>query len=128
MKKQILALAAAGAIALSACGTGGGTTPPPQSPTGTGTATAPQQQDVALTWWHNSNSDPGKGYYEQVAKAFEADHPGVTIEISAMQHEDMVTKLEAAWQSGDVPDIYMERGGGELADKVKVGLVKEVLV
>ena len=43
-----------------------------------------------------------------------------------MQHEDMVTKLEAAWQSGDVPDIYMERGGGELADKVKVGLVKDL--
>ena len=40
----------------------------------------------------------------------------MTVEISAMQHEDMVTKLEAAWQSGDVPDIYMERGGGELAD------------
>ena len=39
----------------------------------------------------------------------------MTVEISAMQHEDMGTKLEAAWQSGDAPDVYMERGGGELA-------------
>ncbi len=39
---------------------------------------------VTITWWHNSNNEPGKGYYEQVAKDFEADHPGVTIEISAM--------------------------------------------
>ena len=26
-----------------------------------------------ITWWHNSNNQPGKGYYEQVAKDFEAD-------------------------------------------------------
>ncbi|NLE98337.1 MAG: extracellular solute-binding protein, partial [Propionibacterium sp.] len=79
-----------------------------------------------ITWWHNSNSSPGKEYYESVAADFEAMHEGLTIEIEAMQHEDMVTKLEAAWQSGDTPDIYMERGGGELADKVEVGLVKDL--
>ena len=49
-----------------------------------------------------------------MAADFEAANPGVTITVEAMQHEDMVTKLEAAWQSGDVPDVYMERGGGEL--------------
>ena len=32
-----------------------------------------------------------------------------------MAHEDMLTKLDAAFQTGDAPDIYMERGGGELA-------------
>ena len=51
--------------------------------------------DTTITWWHNSNNEPGKGYYEQVAKDFEADHPGVNIEISAMAHEDMVDKLDA---------------------------------
>ncbi|MBO9554594.1 extracellular solute-binding protein [Cellulomonas sp.] len=82
--------------------------------------------ETTITWWHNSNTDPGKGYYEQVAKDFEADHPGVHIEISAMQHEDMVTKLEAAFQSGDTPDIYMERGGGELKDHVAAGITKDI--
>ncbi len=79
-----------------------------------------------ITWWHNSNNEPGKGYYEQVAKDFEADHPGVDVQISAMAHEDMVDKLEAAFQSGDVPDVYMERGGGELADHVEAGLVRDL--
>ena len=51
--------------------------------------------DTTITWWHNSNNEPGMGYYEQVAKDFEADHPGVNIEISAMAHEDMVDKLDA---------------------------------
>jgi raffinose/stachyose/melibiose transport system substrate-binding protein len=82
--------------------------------------------DVTLTWWHNSNNEPGKGYYEQVAKDFEADHPGVKIEISAMAHEDMVDKLAASFQSGDLPDIYMERGGGELNDHVEAGLVRDI--
>ncbi|WP_148573604.1 extracellular solute-binding protein [Nocardioides caldifontis] len=79
-----------------------------------------------ITWWHNSNNEPGKGYYEQVAKDFEADHPGIDVQVSAMAHEDMVDKLEAAFQSGDVPDVYMERGGGELADHVEAGLVRDL--
>ncbi|WP_448061727.1 extracellular solute-binding protein [Cellulomonas hominis] len=82
--------------------------------------------DVTITWWHNSNNEPGLGYYQQVAADFEAANPGVKIEISAMQHEDMLTKLDAAFQSGDVPDIYMERGGGELADHVEAGLTKDI--
>ena len=82
--------------------------------------------DTTITWWHNSNNEPGMGYYEQVAKDYEADHPGVKIEISAMAHEDMVDKLDAAFQSGDIPDIYMERGGGELADHVDAGMVKDI--
>ena len=84
------------------------------------------QRRGTITWWHNSNNDPGKAYYEQVAKDFEADHPGVKIQVGAMQHEDMLTKLDAAFQSGDAPDVYMERGGGELADHVEAGLTKDL--
>ena len=58
---------------------------------------------TTITWWHNSNNEPGRGFYEQAAKDFEADHPGVQVEISAMAHEDMVDKLEAAFQSGTSP-------------------------
>ncbi len=82
--------------------------------------------DTTLTWWHNSNSDPGKGVYEQVAADFEAENPGVTIEISALAHEDMLTRLDAAFQTGDQPDVFMERGGGELQDHVEAGLVKDI--
>jgi len=79
-----------------------------------------------ITWWHNSNNEPGKGFYEQIAKDFEDENPGIDVQIEAMAHEDMVSKLEAAFQSGDVPDIYMERGGGELADHVEAGLVRDI--
>lgn len=66
------------------------------------------------------------GYYQQVADDFMADNPNVTVEVSAMQHEDMLTKLDAAMQSGDMPDIFMERGGGEMADKIDAGLIRDL--
>ena len=105
---------------LTACGTGS-----ESSSDGT-SASNGSSGPVTISWWHNSNTDPGKGYYDKVAKDFEASHPGVTIQVNAMQHEDMLTKLDAAFQSGDTPDVYMERGGGELADHVEAGLTQDI--
>lgn len=81
-----------------------------------------------FTWWHNSNTGEGKTYYDQVAADFEAE-TGATVDVQAMQHEDMLTKLQAAFQSGDesqIPDVYMSRGGGELAAEVEAGLVRDL--
>jgi raffinose/stachyose/melibiose transport system substrate-binding protein len=83
-------------------------------------------EPVTIEWWHNSNNEPGRGVYEQAAADFMADNPHVTIEINAQAHEDMVTRIDAALQSGDLPDIFMERGGGELLAKVDAGLIKDI--
>ena len=112
-RSAALAVLCAGVLTLGACGSSD------DSSSETADATT-------ITWWHNSNNEPGMGYYEQAAKDYEADHPGVKIEISAMAHEDMVDKLDAGFQSGDIPDIYMERGGGELADHVDAGMVRDI--
>ena len=82
MKKQILALAAVASLALAACG---GDAPAATSDP-TGGATTGAGENVTLRWWHNSNNSPGKEYYDKVAADFEADNPGVTIEVTAMQH------------------------------------------
>ncbi len=108
----LAAMCAGVMISATACGGGGGSSDEGDANT--------------ITWWHNSNNEPGKSIYEQVAKDFEADNPGIQVEVSAMAHEDMVDKLGAAFQSGDVPDVYMERGGGELADHVEAGLTKDI--
>lgn len=111
---SVLALGATVALLAGACGSG------------SGGGEAEGDGDVTLTWWHNSNNEPGRGFYEQVAADFEDANPGVTIDIQAMQHEDMLTKLDAAFQTGDTPDVYMERGGGELADHVEAGLTMDL--
>ena len=115
---RALALGVVVATGLGACGSAGSGSG--DSPAGTAGG------KVTVTWWHNSNTDPGKAYYDQVAKDFEAKHPNVHVDVNAMQHEDMLTKLDAAFQSGDAPDVYMERGGGELADHVQAGLTKDL--
>lgn len=126
-----LALGLSAALLLAACGDASEEDPAAPD-TGDDTATEDTDsgdssgEEVTLTWWHNSNNDPGKTVYEEVAAEFEAANEGVTIEISALAHEDMLTRLDAAFQTGDTPDIFMERGGGELADHVEAGLVKDL--
>jgi raffinose/stachyose/melibiose transport system substrate-binding protein len=110
-----IAAACASALLLTACGGGEDSA-----------SSGGEAGDKTISWWHNSNNEPGKGFYEQVAKDFEAENPGVDVKISAMAHEDMVDKLAAAFQSGDLPDIYMERGGGELANHVDAGLTRDI--
>src|SRR5690606_9609589 len=116
--RTVAAVTAAAAVALAGCSGSGDAEGADGGGGGSG--------DVQLTWWHNSNNEPGRGYYEQVAADFEADNPGVTISIEALEHEDMLTRLDAAFQTGDQPDIFMERGGGELADHVEAGLVMDI--
>ena len=113
---RAVALGAAVAMIATACSSGSGSDDPTE---GAG-------ENVTLTWWHNSNTGAGKDYYDQLADEFESDNPGVTIEVSALQHEDMLQKLDAAFQTGDQPDIFMERGGGELKAHVAAGLVKDI--
>ncbi|WP_123812915.1 extracellular solute-binding protein [Myceligenerans xiligouense] len=113
----VIALGSAVALFAAACaGQGGG---------GGGSTDADAD---TITWWHNSNTGEGKAYYDQLAEDFEAE-TGVTVEVSAMQHEDMLTKLQAAFQSGNdeqIPDVYMSRGGGELQTEVETGVVRDL--
>ncbi|WP_407320281.1 extracellular solute-binding protein [Isoptericola halotolerans] len=83
--------------------------------------------DSTVEWWHNSNTGEGKVYYDQVAADFEEANPGVTVQVEAMQHEDMLTKLQAAMQAGSgIPDVFMSRGGGELQNDVDAGLLRDL--
>lgn len=114
--KTMRFLAAAAAISMLATACSGGS----------GEENTNADGDTVITWWHNSNTGAGKDYYDQVAADFAAANEGVEVKVEALQHEDMTTKLEAAFQSGEMPDIYMERGGGELADHVEAGLTRDL--
>ncbi|MDF2046725.1 extracellular solute-binding protein [Microbacterium sp. Kw_RZR3] len=106
------ALAVAGTLALGGCAGGGGG----QNADGS----------VTLTLWHNSTTGDGKKYWEDTAAAFEAANPGVTVEIQAVQNEEMDGKLQTALNAGDAPDLFMARGGGKLADIVAAGQVMDL--
>ncbi|WP_426184484.1 extracellular solute-binding protein [Microbacterium sp. TWP3-1-2b2] len=82
--------------------------------------------ETTLTMWHNSTTGDGKQYWEDAAAAFHEANPEVTIKVTSIQNEDMDGKLQTAVNSGDMPDIFMARGGGKLADIVEAGKVKDL--
>ncbi|MCW4385198.1 extracellular solute-binding protein [Salinibacterium sp. SYSU T00001] len=77
---------------------------------------------VTITWWHNATSDPLQGLWADVAAEFEADHPGVTVEVTGYQNEDLQrTLIPNALQSGDAPDLFMVWPGGEVRSQAEAG-------
>ena len=106
------AVAAVGTLALSGC-----------------TASTPDDGsggETTMTLWHNSTTGPGMEFWEQTVADFEEDNPGVTIEIQSIQNEDLDGKLQTALNSGDAPDIFLQRGGGKMAAMVKAGQLKDL--
>ncbi len=111
-------IAAAGlaAGALAGCAAGGGDD---QGDT--------EGENVTITWWHNATTDPQKGLWEDVAAEFEDAHPGVTVEVTGYQNEDLQrTLIPNALQSGDAPDVFMVWPGGEVRAQAEAGHLKDL--
>ncbi|MGD8195743.1 ABC transporter substrate-binding protein [Herbiconiux sp. P18] len=115
MARKILAGSAAlmlGALALSGCSADG------SGDTGSG--------DVTMSLWQNSTTGPGEEFWKTTAAAFEEANPGVTIDVQTVQNEDLDGKLQTAMNSGDGPDIFLQRGGGKMAAMVAAGQVMDI--
>lgn len=113
---RVGAVAAASAIALgglTACTTDNG------SGSGDGT--------VTITWWHNATADPQKSMWEEVAREFEEANPGVKVEVTGYQNEDLQrTLIPNALASGDAPDIFMVWPGGEVRAQADAGHLRDL--
>jgi len=81
---------------------------------------------VTLTFWHNATTGDGKAFWDRTAADFEAANPNVTIKIQSIQNEDLDGKLQTALNSGDAPDVFLQRGGGKMAAMVKAGQLMDV--
>lgn len=116
-KRTASALVLGTTVALLAAGCAGGTAP------------GGLDNVQTITWWHNSTTGVAKDYYDQVANDFEKAHPGVNVEVTALEHSDMLARLAATLGSSDpeqVPDVFMSRGGGELQNEVADGVTKDL--
>ena len=82
---------------------------------------------VTITWWHNATTDPQKSMWEEVASEFEDAHPGVKVEVTGYQNEDLQrTLIPNALQSGDAPDIFMVWPGGEVRSQAEAGYLMDL--
>lgn len=81
---------------------------------------------VTMTFWNNATTGDGKTFWEKNAADFQAARPNVTIKIQATQNEDLDGKLQTALNSGDAPDIFLQRGGDKMAAMVKAGQLMDI--
>jgi raffinose/stachyose/melibiose transport system substrate-binding protein len=104
----------------AACGGGGGSTS--SSTNGGGAAAGPK----TLTWWHNATTDPGKSAWAKVASDFQKTHPNVKFTINPLQNEQFNSKVPAALESNNPPDIYQQWGGGAEATQAESGKLMDL--
>lgn len=105
------AVLAAGSLALSAC---------------SGTSDSSSNGKVTMSLWQNSTTGPGQQYWKDAIAAFEKANPNVTIKMQSIQNEDLDGKLQTALNSGDAPDIFLQRGGGKMAAMVQAGQLMDL--
>ncbi len=104
--------------ALAGCAAGGG-----------GTGDDGNGDEVTITWWHNGTGEPLKSFWEEVAAEFEADNPGVNVDVQAFQNEELQrTLIPNALQAGGdaAPDLFMVWAEGEIKSQVEAGYLKDL--
>ena len=82
--------------------------------------------NVDMTLWQNSTTGPGQEFWKKTVADFEAENDGVKIKIQSIQNEDLDGKLQTALNSGDAPDIFLQRGGGKMAAMVAAGQLMDL--
>ncbi|NYK08946.1 raffinose/stachyose/melibiose transport system substrate-binding protein [Leifsonia naganoensis] len=100
-----------GSLALSAC---------------SGPSDSSSDGKVSMTLWHNATTGPGAAFWKTTVADFEKANPDVTIKVQAIQNEDLDGKLQTALNSGDAPDIFLQRGGGKMAAMVQAGQLMDL--
>jgi raffinose/stachyose/melibiose transport system substrate-binding protein len=124
------------ALVFSACSGGGATTAPSAASVAPSEAAsvaptesaAPSEAaaPVTIEWWHISKDDPGKTLFKNIADAYMAAHPNVTINITVLENEAFKAKLTTAMQSGTPPDLFQSWGGGTMAAQADAGMLKDI--
>ena len=109
----------------SAAATPAAATPAAASETPT-EAASEAMAPVEFDWWHITTGDPGKTDFDNIAKAYMAEHPNVKINITVLENEAFKTKLATQIQSGDVPDLFQSWGGATMAQQADAGALKDI--
>ena len=71
-----------------------------------GLTTAASAEDIVLKFWDNQQTESGLSQYQQEAvKRFEADNPGIKVEVTTIPYPEFQQRLLTAVQGGNAPDV-----------------------
>ncbi|MBG0830735.1 extracellular solute-binding protein [Planomonospora sp. ID67723] len=80
---------------------------------------------VTIEWWHIGTAEPNKTIYDGWAKAYQAQHPNVTIKVTPMENDAFKSKMATVTTAASAPDIFSTWGGGVLKQQLDAGIVKD---
>ncbi len=82
--------------------------------------------DTTVKWLHIETNPAQVKIWEEVARAYEAAHPGVKIEMQFLENEAYKAKLPTILQSKDRPHIIYSWAGGVLKAQVEAGVLEDI--
>jgi raffinose/stachyose/melibiose transport system substrate-binding protein len=82
--------------------------------------------DVTVRMLHVEQNQQISGFWNDLARRYEAAHPGVKVEVQYLENEAYKKKLTTLLQSSDRPNIIYSWGGGVLRDQVKAGVIEDL--
>jgi raffinose/stachyose/melibiose transport system substrate-binding protein len=89
---------------------------------GTTAATA----DITVRMLHVEQNQDIAGFWNDIARRYEAAHPGVKVEVQYLENEAYKKKLTTLLQSPDKPNIIYSWGGGVLREQVRAGVIEDL--
>ena len=89
--------------------------------------TAPAFADTQVTVLHVSDNAAQKAIWDEIAKDYNAAHPGVKVQFKYLENEAFKAKLPTMLQADESrPDLFYSWGGGVMQAQDKAGFLKDV--
>jgi raffinose/stachyose/melibiose transport system substrate-binding protein len=82
--------------------------------------------DSTIKWLHLETNPDRLAAMQDVAKAYEASHSGVKVELQFLENEAFKAKLPTLLQSNDPPSLFYTWGGGVLKEQSETGKIRPI--
>jgi len=111
-RPAVLAAGAALVLGLAACSQGSATNPTSSAPepsepaAETSDTTEPAAEDVTITYMNFSSNDGQEETLAAMVEAFEAENPGIKVQVETLPYADYFTKLQTAVAGNSEADAY----------------------
>ncbi len=88
---------------------------------------APAFADTTVTILHVSDDKTTQALWDQIAKDYEAQHPGVKVQFKYLENEAFKAKLPTMLQADDSrPSLFYSWGGGVMDAQAQAGFLKDI--
>ena len=82
--------------------------------------------EVTVKVLHVEQNAQASGFWQEIARRYMAEHPGVKVELRYLENEAYKKKLTTLLQSPDRPNIIYSWAGGVLREQVKAGVIADL--